>query len=215
MNWNKKDTIRILLILCGVVLFAYVLFNFDKVSSLFSWLVNILMPFVIGFAIAFVVNVPMKGLEKVLFKNENSRLYRFKRPACLILSFLCIIAVFTFAITMIIPEMSKTITAFADKLPDAMDDIQRKAIKLMKDQPEIVDKIKSIDINWDSVISNVVGIVKNGGSSVLSSTFSIASSVVGGFVDVLVGIFFACYTEGDSGETGQGNPICSVQGGQS
>ena len=193
MNWNKKDTIRILLILCGVVLFAYVLFNFDKVSSLFSWLVNILMPFVIGFAIAFVVNVPMKGLEKVLFKNENSRLYRFKRPACLILSFLCIIAVFTFAITMIIPEMSKTITAFADKLPDAMDDIQRKAIKLMKDQPEIVDKIKSIDINWDSVISNVVGIVKNGGSSVLSSTFSIASSVVGGFVDVLVGIFFACY----------------------
>ena len=193
MNWNKKDTIRILLILCGVVLFAYVLFNFDKVSSLFSWLVNILMPFVIGFAIAFVVNVPMKGLEKVLFKNENSRLYRFKRPACLILSFLCIIAVFTFAITMIIPEMSKTITAFADKLPDAMDDIQRKAIKLMKDHPEIVDKIKSININWDSVISNVVGIVKNGGSSVLSSTFSIASSVVGGFVDVLVGIFFACY----------------------
>ena len=193
MNWNKKDTIRILLILCGVVLFTYVLFNFDKVSSLFSWLVNILMPFVIGFAIAFVVNVPMKGLEKVLFKNENSRLYRFKRPACLILSFLCIIAVFTFAITMIIPEMSKTITAFADKLPDAMDDIQRKAIKLMKDQPEIVDKIKSININWDSVISNVVGIVKNGGSSVLSSTFSIASSVVGGFVDVLVGIFFACY----------------------
>ena len=193
MNWNKKDTIRILLILCGVVLFAYVLFNFDKVSSLFSWLVNILMPFVIGFAIAFVVNVPMKGLEKVLFKNENSRLYRFKRPACLILSFLCIIAVFTFAITMIIPEMSKTITAFADKLPAAMDDIQRKAIKLMKDQPEIVDKIKSININWDSVISNVVGIVKNGGSSVLSSTFSIASSVVGGFVDVLVGIFFACY----------------------
>lgn len=193
MNWNRKDTVRLLLILCGVVLFAYVLFNFDKVSSLFSWLINILMPFVIGFAIAFVVNVPMKGLEKVLFKNEGSRMYRFKRPVCLALSFLCIVAVLTFAITMIIPEMSKTITAFAEKLPSAMDDIQKKAIKLMRDQPEIVDKIKSIDINWDSVVSNVVDVVKNGGSSVLSSTFSIASSVVGAFVDGLVGLFFACY----------------------
>ena len=193
MNWNKRDTVRTVIILCGVVLFAYVLFNFDKVSSMFSWLINILMPFVIGFAIAFVVNVPMKGLEKVLFKNKDSRLYRFRRPVCLILSFLCIIAVLTFAITMIIPEMSKTITMFAEKLPSAMDDIQRKAIKLMKDQPEIVDKIKSININWDALISNVVGIVKNGGSSVLSSTFSIASSVVGAVVDVLVGLFFACY----------------------
>ena len=214
MNWNKRDTVRTVIILCGVVLFAYVLFNFDKVSSMFSWLINILMPFVIGFAIAFVVNVPMKGLEKVLFKNKDSRLYRFRRPVCLILSFLCIIAVLTFAITMIIPEMSKTITMFAEKLPSAMDDIQRKAIKLMKDQPEIVDKIKSININWDALISNVVGIVKNGGSSVLSSTFSIASSVVGAVVDVLVGLFCVLHTgsEGDSGEAGKGCIVCGVQG---
>lgn len=193
MNWNKKDIIRIMLMLCSVVLFAYILFNFDRVSHLFSWLVNILMPFVIGFAIAFVVNVPMKGFEKVLFKNENSRLYKMKRPVCLILSFLCIIAAFAFAITMVIPEMSRTVTAFAEKLPAAMDDIQNKAIKIMKDQPDIVDKIKRIDINWDALVTNLVDLVKNGGSSVLSSTFSIASSVVGAVVDVLVGLFFACY----------------------
>lgn len=193
MNWNKKDIIRIILILCSVVLFAYVLFNFNKVSSMLSWLLGILMPFVIGFAIAFAVNVPMKGFEKVLFKNESSRWYRFKRPVCMVLSFLCIIAVLTFAITMIIPEMSKTISAFAEKLPAAMDDVQKRAIKIMKDQPEIVAKIKSININWDAVVSNIVDAVKSGGGSVLSSTFSLASSVVGAVVDVLVGLFFACY----------------------
>ena len=48
MNWNKRDTVRTVIILCGVVLFAYVLFNFDKVSSMFSWLINILMPFVLS-----------------------------------------------------------------------------------------------------------------------------------------------------------------------
>ena len=210
MNWNKRDTVRTVIILCGVVLFAYVLFNFDKVSSMFSWLINILMPFVIGFAIAFVVNVPMKGLEKVLFKNKDSRLYRFRRPVCLILSFLCIIAVLTFAITMIIPEMSKTITMFAEKLPSAMDDIQRKAIKLMKDQPEIVDKIKSININWDALISNVVGIVKNGGSSVLScqQCGRRRGRCSGGTVLCVL----HTGSEGDSGEAGKGCIVCGVQG---
>ena len=193
MSWNKKDTLRILLILCGGILFAYVLFNFEKVSSLFKWAIGIVMPFVIGFAIAFVINVPMKGFEKVLFKNEQGKLYRFKRPVCLILSFLCIIAVLTFAITMIIPEMSTTIEAFATKLPQAAADIQKKAIKLMKDQPDIVEKIKSININWDSVASGVMDLVKNGGSTMLSSTFSFASSVVGALVDMFVGLFFACY----------------------
>ena len=193
MNWNKKDIIRIILMLCSVVLFAYVLFNFNRVSSMLSWLLGIFMPFVIGFAIAFAVNVPMKGFEKVLFRNESSKCYRFKRPVCLVLSFLCIIAVLTFAITMIIPEMSKTISAFAEKLPAAMDNVQNRAIKIMKDQPEIVAKIKSININWDAVVSSIVDAVKSGGGSVLSSTFSLASSVVGAVVDVLVGLFFACY----------------------
>lgn len=193
MKWNRNDVIRIICILCAVVLFAYLLFNFDKVSKGVSWLIGILMPFIIGFAVAFAVNVPMKGLEKVLFKNESGRLYRFKRPVCMILSFACIIAVLTFAFTMIIPEMSRTITAFAEKLPDAMDNIQKQAVKILKNQPELVKRIKSIDINWDALMSNVVDIVKNGGGSVLSSTFSIASSVVGALVDIVVGLFFACY----------------------
>lgn len=193
MKWDKRDTFRILCILCGVVLFAYILFNFDKVAGLFSWVINILMPFIIGFAIAFAVNVPMKGMEKVLFKNEGSRLYRFRRPVCMILSFLCVIAVLTFAITMVIPEMSKTITSFAEKLPTAMDNIQAKAIEITKNQPKIVEQIKNIDINWDALMTNVMDIVKNGGGSVLSSTFSFATSVVGALVDVIVGLFFACY----------------------
>lgn len=193
MKWDKKDVIRIICILCAVVLFAYLLFNFDRVSSGVSWLIGILMPFIIGFAIAFAVNVPMKGFERVLFRNEGSRLYRFKRPVCMILSFACVIAVLTFAITMIIPEMTKTITAFAEKLPDAMDNIQEEAVRILKNQPKIVKMVKDIDINWDALVSNVVDIVKNGGGSVLSSTFSIASSVVGALVDVIVGLFFACY----------------------
>jgi predicted PurR-regulated permease PerM len=193
MNWNKRDFVRVALCLCAVVLFAYVIFNFDKVKELFGWVLDVVMPFIIGFAIAFVVNVPMKGLEKVIFKNEKSPMYRFKRPVCMVLSFLCIILVLTLVITMIVPEMSRTISTVVEKMPDAMTSIQDKAADIVKNSPEAVDKIKSINVNWEVVADNVLSVIKNGGGSLLSSTFSFASSVAHTVVDVVVGIFFACY----------------------
>lgn len=193
MDLNKNNTKRILFITFVTILFAYLLFNFNRVLSMFKWIIGLIMPFIIGFAIAFILNVPMKGLENVLFKNPDSKLYKFKRPVCLILSIICIVLVVTFAITMVIPEFGTTINTIGEKFPDAMEKIKNWAIDLSKDYPDVVDKIMGIDVNWDKLVDEAIALVKNGGSSILSSTFSIASSFVGVIVDIVVGIFFAIY----------------------
>lgn len=193
MDLNKNNTKKILFITFATILFAYLLFNFNRVILLFKWVLGLIMPFVIGFAIAFILNVPMKGLENVLFKNPDSKLYRFKRPVCLILSIICIVLVVTFAITMVIPEFGTTINTIGEKFPEAMEKVKNWAIDLSKDYPDIVDKIMSIDVNWDKLVDEAISLIKNGGSSILSSTFSFASSFVGVIVDIVVGIFFAIY----------------------
>ncbi len=193
MDLNKNNTKKILFITFVTILFAYLLFNFNRVMSMFKWIIGLIMPFIIGFAIAFILNVPMKGLENVLFKNPDSKLYKFKRPVCLILSIICIVLVVTFAITMVIPEFGTTINTIGEKFPDAMEKIKNWAIDLSKDYPDVVDKIMGIDVNWDKLVDEAIALVKNGGSSILSSTFSIASSFVGVIVDIVVGIFFAIY----------------------
>lgn len=193
MDLNKNNTRKILFITFVTILFAYLLFNFSKVMSMFKWIIGLIMPFIIGFAIAFILNVPMKGLENVLFKNPDSKLYKFKRPVCLILSIICIVLVVTFAITMVIPEFGTTINTIGEKFPGAMEKIKDWAIDLSRDYPDVVDKIMSIDVNWDKLVDEAISVVKNGGSSILSSTFSIASSFVGVIVDIVVGIFFAIY----------------------
>lgn len=193
MDLNKNNTKKILFITFVTILFAYILFNFTKVMSMFKWIVGLIMPFIIGFAIAFILNVPMKGLENVLFKNPDSKLYKLKRPVCLILSIICIVLVVTFAITMVIPEFGTTINTIGEKFPEAMEKLKNWAVDLSKDYPDVVDKIMGIDVNWDKLVDEVIALVKNGGSSILSSTFSIASSFVGVIVDIVVGIFFAIY----------------------
>ena len=48
---------------------------------------KILMPFLVGGAIAFILNIPMNFIEKRIFGKWNGKLARaLKRPICLILS---------------------------------------------------------------------------------------------------------------------------------
>ena len=83
-----KKLIKLIII---TVLVVFCVFRFDKIYACGTWIIGLLMPFVIGFAIAFILNVPMKGFENLLFRNEKSRWYRFRRPVCMVLSLICVV----------------------------------------------------------------------------------------------------------------------------
>lgn len=193
MEFNQQTYRKIVLTICGIILFTYVLFRFDNCIAALKWILALLMPFLIGFAIAFIVNVPMKAFENVLFKNQGGRFHKFKRPVCLILAMFCIAVVLTFVITRLIPEISATMSVIGEKFPGFMDRVKDLAKNLNGDYPDIANKIQSINIDWDSMMQNFINMVKNGGSSLLSSTFSFATSLVSALVNIAVGIFFAIY----------------------
>lgn len=67
-NSNMKKLIKLIII---TVLVVFCVFRFDKIYACGTWIIGLLMPFVIGFAIAFILNVPMKGFENLLFRNEK------------------------------------------------------------------------------------------------------------------------------------------------
>lgn len=189
-NSNMKNIIKLILI---TVLIIFCVFRFDKVLSIFGWITTLVMPFIIGFAVAFILNVPMKGFEKLLFKNEKSKLYRFHRPVCIVLSLICVILILTFVITLLIPEFSQTITTIGEEFPATMESIKNWAINLTADYPNIVDRIMKIDIAWDKVSESAINMIKNGSGSLISSTFNFATSVVSGVIDFVVGLFFGIY----------------------
>jgi predicted PurR-regulated permease PerM len=94
---------------------------------------------------------------------------------------------------MLVPEISATINTIGDKFPDSMNSIKNWAIKITADYPEIVNKITNIDIDWENATADIIDIIRNGSGSLLSSTFSFATSVVSGVIDFVVGLFFAIY----------------------
>ena len=103
MEWNKQTLRGWLTVVCtGVVLFC-ALQNLGAVLDAAGALAGIFTPFLLGGAIAFVLNVPMRAIEKRLLANKT----RGRRPAALLLALAAVIGVLALAGVVIAPGVNK------------------------------------------------------------------------------------------------------------
>ena len=72
------------------------------------------------------------------------------------------------------------------------------AEEMFANTPQVMEWLNSLtfnwqSINWQSLINQVVDVVKSGATSILSSAFSTAMNVFNGVADTFIAFFFACY----------------------
>ena len=72
MNLTKENVKKI----CGIILFTVVVLvivqNYEKVGNAIGLLWGIIFPFVLGGIIAFILNIPMRAIEKATVQNAKS-----------------------------------------------------------------------------------------------------------------------------------------------
>ena len=110
MDLNKKDMKNIMLLIVFAVLFYICVQKINSVAAgvMFVW--HLVFPFILGGAIAFILNVPMHALENRLFGKlkERGKAKKIARPASLVLSILFVIVVIWIVLVVLIPEIGST-----------------------------------------------------------------------------------------------------------
>lgn len=121
MPWNRKQ-IRVLfaLVAFGVLLFVG-LQNLGTVWGFVQILIGLLMPFIIGLCIAFILSVPMRAVETHLFRpldKKCGRIWRkIRRPLAATVTLLLALGVLAAAVFLIIPELGRSLRTLADSIP--------------------------------------------------------------------------------------------------
>ena len=169
--------------------------HLDKVVTIAGYIISIFQPFLIGAAMAFVFNIPMKAIENKLFTKEN-KLSRWKRLISYALSILFIVLVIWAVCMLIIPQLGATFRELAVKIPEFF----REAIKVLQevfeDNPQILEYIASLDFanwDWNSILTKAANVLGSGIGSVLVSTVSVASNIFGVIFDIVVAFVFSIY----------------------
>lgn len=170
------------------------LWNYKVSLGILGSAYDIIFPFLVGAFIAFIVNVLMVKLEHVWeLVFSKGPLLKIKRPACMVLSFLMMLAVLVFTVILVVPELQSSFRTLAKLIPPAMAKLNvilhEKAIQFnvsAADWQQLYDQ-------WMAIQNNIVQYIQTNKSLLLSRTWNATTSVVGVITELVIGFVAAVY----------------------
>ncbi len=197
MGFDKVKVKQVCFISLYVAVLILLLIYSDVLFAGLKLGISIFLPFLIGGAIAFILNIPMAGIENKLFKRWNGRIAKkIKRPVSMVLSIIFVFAIVALVIGAVVPQLRTTLTTLGAKITPFLQSVLVWLESLTTDYPELAAQIKELEkmeFNWEAIIGNVGSFLKNGVGSMVGSTFTVASSIIGGVVNVFIAFVFSIY----------------------
>ena len=194
MNIDKKTIRNLFLVAAGCICFYFILNETDKLRSAWSGLVGLLSPFLLGAAIAFILNVPMRGIEGKLSKIKSDGL---RRATAILLTLLSFVVVIVGVVLLLIPQIGATFEILAPKIVAFFQRIQESILGFLKENPDLLKTVSSFvdleKLNLGGIIEKTMNLLGNSMSSIATSTLSVVGGITGAMVDGLIGLVFAFY----------------------
>lgn len=197
MQLDKENIKKIRWLIAFAILLYLGVQNLHMVISTARVLLGFLFPFIIGFGIAFILNIPMKFIEHHLFgkalKQEKKTVQKLARPVSLVLSICFVICIIVIVMLVVVPELGATFVNIAKKIEENIPVFQKWIDNVFGNNPEVVKWAQSLDIEPGKIIDSVLGVLKNGVNNIVSSTVSITMGLLTTAMNVSIGFVFACY----------------------
>jgi len=192
MEWNKQNTKNLLLVVLGGVAFYCLLQNLRVVGGACGWVIGVLSPFLLGAALAFVLNVPMRAIERHLFAKNRS-MGKIRRPVALVLTLLAVIGVLFLAVCVIGPGVKDAAQSVMDQVPAAFERLEAWLMAAKEYLPQLEALIIDLDLDWDALSQKLLGVAKNWGNSLLLTGSGVIGGVVSGVATFVIGLIFSFY----------------------
>ena len=189
MNITLKSCLRIAL---SIFLLYLAIHYWPAVSGLFGTLLSAAMPLALGGALAYILNLIMSAYEKRFFpRSTNPKVIRLRRPLCLLLAVISLLAIVTVVVWLILPELVSCVELLISQLPGAIESVIAWLGTLPFLPEDIVSSLSAID--WQSKIGDIAGIVTSGVGSIMGVVIGAVSSVFSAVATGLMALIFAVY----------------------
>lgn len=192
---DKKSLRRIFFAVCGVILFYWLLTDYERVSGAFNAVSTLLSPFVIGGVLAFILNVPMRGIENVLLKRIPKQ--GLKRVLAIVLALLSVLLVISLVFWLLIPQIIDTVNSLVPALYDFFMDAQNKVINFLNENPELMAWLgENTDfeaMNWASLVKDALAKFGNVAYTIVGGAIAAIGSVFTGVFNAVISFVFCIY----------------------
>ena len=197
VDFSKLSMKKIRELIVFTALIVVALWKFDVVLGVIRAIWGIIFPFVLGGAIAFVINVPMSFLEKKLFgkakEKGNKVAGKLARPVSLLLTIVLVVGVIVLVMFGLIPQLTETIGSLMNSIADFIPQMQSWVREFTHNNREIMDLVNQMEFNPNKAIQWGMSILGNGAGNFMNTTMTAVGSIVSGVTTFFIAFSFACY----------------------
>ncbi len=196
MDLNKENMRKIKELIVFTIVILIALWKYTLVVDFLGFILNIIFPFLLGGAIAFILNVPMSFLESKIFGNKNIQgrpAQKFARPCSLTLTILGVIGIIALVMFVVIPQLGSTFVGLGKTIQDFTPVAMAWIEELFHNNQEIMTLLEDFNMDWDKILDGFAAFFKNGAGSVLDTTMSAAKSIISSVTTFFIAFVFSCY----------------------
>ena len=195
LNKSNLKKIRGIIVFTAIVIACF--WKYDVVFAILKFAFGILFPFILGGAIAFILNVPMNFIERHLFpekKKEKSKIIRkIARPVSLILVFLFVIGIISLIIFVLAPQLGKTFANLGASVQEFIPKVKMFAEDIFHNNRDVMAWIDGLEFDWNKIMQVGMDFFKTGAGNMLDSTLVMAKNIVNGIATFFIALAFSCY----------------------
>lgn len=185
---------------CLVAAFAIAFYlglsNLQRLGALFSSMMSLVTPFLIGLVIAFILNSPLSFFENKVFagisKGKNLKMRKMARPLAMLCTYLSVLAGITVLVWFVGPQLVESVARLSNSIPGFLYSFQDWLTKTAQ-ALNFTDAMWQEFQNWlQSMIGTLLGMLPKI-FGMLPQVYNVVVSVGGGMFNVLIGLVVSIY----------------------
>ncbi len=173
------STVQLMLL---ATLLALVVVRFSLFVSLLNKLWMLVQPLLVGFVIAYLVDLPAKRLE------QKFR-FRHARPVAVLISLVLFLLIITLVLVLLIPQLGLALKQFSTNLPVLYQQSVDAVEEFMQGREELASGFLVVEEYFNQVVAQI----KDASPKVADSLLSFLGGAVSGIATALIAFIFSLY----------------------
>ena len=194
MHIDRKTLRQVFLGAAGCIVLYWLLHETERVKSVWNYIITLISPFLAGAGLAFVLNVPMRGIERWFgFVKKKS----LRRSISIVLTFVFLGLVIYFIFWLLVPQIVDTVRNLVAQFPVFLNNVVDRVKNFLAERPQIMEWIQNNsnleEFDWSSLVEKAVTVAGDGAAVFVTGLISLVGALFTGIFNAVIALVFAIY----------------------
>jgi predicted PurR-regulated permease PerM len=188
-NIAKRTISNIIIVSVGIILF-FIIKNLGGIFNKVGEIIRLLMPFIYGFAMAYLLAIPLKFLEdKVLKFMDKKNQYKAKRFISITITYISAAILISIVFAILVPELSRSIYTLLENIPEYINALEEYINNIVIALNLNADMVEELVKDFNSISKYITSIAGTAVLDLFQFSANITQSILNIFIATIISIY--------------------------